>query len=153
MARGRWGHSPKIRGSRKQVARCYDCGGSVEATLCESPMHSVVATQRKDNSMTEQTHTPGPWRIDKRLTDDEDEASYAIIAEDGQYIGCADAVLGSHYDTELNKPNAQLMAAAPDLLDALHRIRDDGNTDGRKHKCSRCIDLADLARAAIEKAG
>jgi hypothetical protein len=80
----------------------------------------------------EKKHTPGPWEINE----------HAEIT-DGKYI------LGRVYcgdvfpceDDELNS-NAQLIAAAPDLLEVLSRI-------------TNCNDLAtaqEYARQAIQKA-
>ena len=66
-------------------------------------------------------HTPGLWRTARRLGDDK-EGSIAIITDDGQYIGCTDAMLEGRYDEARNKANAQLWAAAPELLGALEEI-------------------------------
>ena len=71
--------------------------------------------------MTTETQTHTTWRTGRRLGDDK-EGSIAIIADDGQYIGCTDAMLEGRYDEARNKANAQLWAAAPELLDALRNL-------------------------------
>jgi hypothetical protein len=54
---------------------------------------------------TEQKHTPGPWRVDY---------AQGIMTQDGDAIAycCEDC-------SSTPSPNARLIAAAPDLLEAL----------------------------------
>ena len=75
--------------------------------------------------MTEK-HTPGPWIAREKTNPDCNEGTH--------YITCADGALGywrghkqGHTDSNwvLNKADAQLIAAAPELLEALSRLLDD----------------------------
>lgn len=59
--------------------------------------------------MGERTHTPGPWRIDQNH---------------GHYVVCDHAplvvaVCGSSLTQETRETNARLIAAAPDMFEAL----------------------------------
>ena len=108
-------------------------------------------------------HTPGPWEV-------VDESSkYAEIIGESRYVG---RVYKWHHPTvicpannalaEEHAANARLIAAAPDLLAALKRIRDardyfvrEGVYPEKIHiQYHGCFDdwAADLADAAIERA-
>jgi len=87
-------------------------------------------------------HTPGPWIIHWNIGD-----FHRIIAAndpDMGFIGrvCDHAPTDGDMEAEA-KANAKLIAAAPDILDALIRVRCYGDLGGP---------LADIADAAIEKA-
>lgn len=65
--------------------------------------------------MSEVKHTPGPWTISPSRRSD----NFCIYARDKDYgIGEAWNLSGKPE----NKANARLMAAAPDMLDALKRL-------------------------------
>ena len=70
--------------------------------------------------MSEFKHTPGPWECDGDL-----------VHKDGFQI----AIVESHYEdyVELQQANARLIAAAPELLEALQHIQ-------------RCIPLGGFAQ-------
>jgi hypothetical protein len=84
-------------------------------------------------------HTPGPWLIDERA------GSLAVVMartdpEFNEYVTICSAL----------PQNARLIAAAPDLLEALRMITDQlarGRTRQRKDG-----EFIDMARAAIAKA-
>jgi hypothetical protein len=57
-------------------------------------------------------HTPGPWRYDY-----EDGHCGEIISSDGNYV-----FTFVDEPNETNEPNARLIAAAPNLLDAALRV-------------------------------
>jgi hypothetical protein len=81
-------------------------------------------------------HTPGPWRYG--------ELSECILTERGH---CVASIAES--DLDARQANARLMAAAPDLLEALSNITEcaEAGTDGAN------MDLwISQARAAIAKA-
>jgi len=85
--------------------------------------------------------TPGPWRV----------AGLLIKAVDhGKWFGIAKA--GSAKLTiEGNMANAQLIAAAPDMLHALERIAGMLDRDGNAIEMHR-DELRGIARSAIAKA-
>ena len=88
--------------------------------------------------MAEQTHTPGPWEAQN--TAGYDTHGQAVVYDaSGKDVAIV-------YDGDAN---ALLIAAAPDLLDALRRITmfiDD------KPEEDALADIDEIARAAIEKA-
>ena len=61
-------------------------------------------------------HTPGPWKV-------EAERAYIQIVPADNVAICE---LRRKGNTELEMANAKLIAAAPDMLAALERIRDSG---------------------------
>jgi protein-arginine kinase activator protein McsA len=69
--------------------------------------------------MTQTLHTPGPWQdndaglIYGQVTGDDDEAPFVCDC-------CAEPGSGEY--TEREKANARLIAAAPQLLDALQEL-------------------------------
>lgn len=95
---------------------------------------------------TNTTHTPGPWQRLRTVSDkiviisDHPAASYFHIAE-----------MGTHDGDEVAQENARLIAAAPELLEALKGIIEGGNLD---HGTYWQVDVSDIdkARAAITKA-
>ena len=64
--------------------------------------------------MSESKHTPGPWRVG--VTSDAGEVD--VIAEGGWFVAVACDSAGDG-DTEAN---ANLIAAAPDMLEALEKL-------------------------------
>ena len=75
-------------------------------------------------------HTPGPWV----------EKNRKLIAKDGKSVGAA--IYGTRPYPECNA-NSRLIAAAPDLLEALKAVL---------AVADRKTDEFDAARAAIKKA-
>ena len=98
-------------------------------------------------------HTPGPWNV----TDNSWETS-TVYDEDGRPVALCP--IDERCDEEnqqtyerIKEANALLIAAAPDLLEALHRIMDYAHTGA----AVRDIDTSEqpefvAARAAIAKA-
>ena len=82
-------------------------------------------------------HTPGPWRLDEGQS----SRVYLIDGKDG--------AVGELVFAETRNPaDARLIAAAPELLEALQELMDDDAPwDGM-----RWADACDKARAAIAKA-
>lgn len=90
-----------------------------------------------------QQHTPGPWALD------ESRRSIQVFASDGSENGVTVATVnGSEQDTiedrrkiltwsvnDQDRANARLIAAAPDLLEALEYALE-------RIKCVRCADAA-----------
>lgn len=86
-------------------------------------------------------HTPGPWRA---CTWDPMERAH-VHADDPQESGCT-----ARFDLPRNAADARLMAAAPELLEALEEMAAAHQRVDPHHEdtCSNCI----RARAAIAKA-
>lgn len=80
-------------------------------------------------------HTPGPWMVLPSV----DRGQFCILTEHGNRIDIAVTYGSSAVPREAN---AKLIAAAPELLEALIAVRD------RKHT----PDLWEMVNAAITKA-
>ena len=100
--------------------------------------------------MTTHTHTAGPWHISEKK-----EGGYNII--DGDHLNTI--VTTSDFHTTYWKPNAALIAAAPELLDALESaVYDMEELNRNWHELGLgddnpiSIDTIAAARAAIAKA-
>lgn len=97
---------------------------------------------------TKTEHTPGPWKVDK-LDDD----NYGVSA------GWVDiATVHNREDDPVDKANAQLVAAAPTLLEALKALTKEVGTilDYERQQGTGFGDLDDAhteACAAITAAG
>ena len=93
----------------------------------------------------EHKHTPGPWRVGRHFTDDEGYREIAIEAT-VRGVECVPASVALQFANYggMQEANARLIAAAPDLLEALIDLMDavEGVPCGPEHKC----------RAAIAKA-
>ena len=91
-------------------------------------------------------HTPGPWTIEKcpkatAVTDGE-SWPWLVSYNDGEYEGCLALV-----QTQNAEANAKLIAAAPELLEALEMMLDMSEMGGFGKSAAE-----DTARAAIAKA-
>lgn len=91
--------------------------------------------------MSKQQHTPGPWRIEDKERILSDCPEFRIMCSDG-YIAGVDSTRAE------NAANARLIAAAPELLEALEAIIASADA-GNAAILNR---LLDQARAAIAKA-
>ena len=96
-------------------------------------------------------YTPGPWKT----------IAWGGLLEIRQEsnLVCGIARVGYEKDGALPNPqtiaNASLIAAAPELLEALQSLNTsylDGLNDGASCACSRCKDVSKLADTAINKA-
>lgn len=102
-------------------------------------------------------HTPGPWKVEEKWdprTDGVNVTSERGAVASALYIG----------GTIQPRVNARLIAAAPELLEALKlcvdalaveiedRYGDSKNHPARKHKYDRDMSIVLTARAVIEKA-
>lgn len=104
-------------------------------------------------------HTPGPWREQREIQGG--RVIYRVYRVHGEFASPAECHPHTVPNEGVQQANARLIAAAPDMLEALLRIADDG--------CSRCDadeehmqngeecdnhgdQLRAVARAAIAKA-
>ena len=84
-------------------------------------------------------HTPGPWRVVDSWND------YMVESQNGEEIIWQD---GPHNTPTINEANARLIAAAPDLLEALENLADYIDERAGDNECRPL----ENARAAIAKA-
>jgi hypothetical protein len=99
---------------------------------------------RKEHAMTQTAHTPGPWRVFDAFTDLE-------IVTDRPTANETESIVQFKGQPNANA-NARLMAAAPELFDALEdffNIMHDYQSSVRKGYVTHAMDMA---RAAIAKA-
>ena len=93
-------------------------------------------------------HTPGPWTFEN---DEEDLDQWLIRApstDNNDTVGAVFKTGDSEYDNEVVYFNAHLIAAAPELLEALKAALDDSGCDG-----DLCANgWHEVARSAIAKA-
>lgn len=116
--------------------------------------YMLAMTEKFTLETMKTTHTPGPWEADVHMGRDG-----FTIADMIEPSICE--MVSSHSPEEV-KANAHLIAAAPDLLDALDRLVEDlieahaDELDNDHHgdgpSCLYCRNIA-RARAAIAKAG
>jgi len=86
--------------------------------------------------------TPGPWVIDLDWLPDEHPDWRCIIIESG------DKHFRTRVSGHMGEANARLIAAAPDLLEALRGLAYPGKYEGQPSEAERIA----AARAAIAKA-
>jgi hypothetical protein len=65
-------------------------------------------------------HTPGPWAVE--TADDGD--SQCVISTDSLYGDCVAITRDLSQDFDTGEANALLIAAAPEILEALQRLAD-----------------------------
>jgi hypothetical protein len=65
-------------------------------------------------SIEDMKHTPGPWNYDR--------SGYSLYVNSGRELVTALSMDGKRLET--SEANARLIAAAPDMLDALQRARE-----------------------------
>jgi hypothetical protein len=93
--------------------------------------------------MSESKHTPGPWYWDDGYRASEDRKTWSLIGSHGYGILSCDGEENSPQGLN-DHANARLIAAAPELLDALRDMVSDHADLSEK--------TLSFARAAIEKA-
>ena len=93
--------------------------------------------------MTE-AHTPGPWTVfyDSRYS--------SCIAEVGSFVVSAPHEIHDWQNDAVEEANARLIAAAPDLLEALQLARD--HFVNSKSACAEICDAA-ILKATTPNAG
>lgn len=96
--------------------------------------------------MSESKYMPGPWTIEEY---GDDETPALVIHKDTENRICFMATPGSHGDPAKIEADARLIAAAPDLLEALRELREQTEPEELLDDESKCWLKA---RAAILKA-
>ena len=105
-------------------------------------------------------HSAGPWRVENGWIVDKynriigDSYSFKSMSEDGQMIDTYDAHGVVNIAAVESDQNRQLMAAAPELLEAVQMVLEAGSEDGEPVSDSMIVDAIDwkMLRDAIEKA-
>ncbi len=104
------------------------------------------------------THTPGPWRINPKAVIDcrYGRHSGGIMGANGEPVVVADPSEMEYKPAlDLNSPDARLIAAAPELLEALEAAEEHLNFcgwgDKYERECARDEKLPEKIRAAIAK--
>lgn len=97
-------------------------------------------------------HTPGPWRFGNASEDQR-----LVLGEDGGYVCNVQIYQTPRYMGQLDEPereaNALLIAAAPDLLEALQKLVDCcDDSDGAQYGTLGTSFVRSIATAAIAKA-
>lgn len=99
--------------------------------------------------MSESKHTPGPWRLGE---EDNRNCMIPVLCGDEEEPYAVAEV--SHYDDfppgEQGSENAKLIAAAPELLEALEALVDDLDNKALRRYLNR--NVVTTARKAIAKA-
>jgi hypothetical protein len=90
-------------------------------------------------------HTPGPWQIDWYICREKGKELWRVPRSIGPACADHDHWAGNHITVDA--ADAHLIAAAPDLLDALLRLLNDGDVRDAAEKGALT-----QARAAIAKA-
>jgi hypothetical protein len=103
--------------------------------------------------VTETKFTPGPWAIREASFDGEYEVYPIRPGEDLEGFGewAAVATVSEGGDDEPAKANAHLIAAAPEMLEALRAVEDSGVLIGRGNEAVG-KEAMSLVRAALSKA-
>jgi hypothetical protein len=96
-------------------------------------------------------HTPGPWEwFGPNLLCGDERQSEDILksADDGKPYGHHSALIEHHWDADVAKANARLIAAAPTMYEALVMVRD----ADEDCKCDGLPTIPSSARAKINAA-
>jgi hypothetical protein len=92
------------------------------------------------------SHTPGPWKVEEYRN------HFEIWPDPKNNLGCGTMIAATHDWIPGGRvddaANARLIAAAPELLEALKAIIE----GGRMNKNSRVQYLVEIARSAVSKA-
>ena len=95
-------------------------------------------------------HTPGPWKVEQRFS-----GNRFIHSDNSQSPICRVAFVGMGIGVDESKANADLIAAAPELLEALENLLDAvrQNIDGKPPTADQIFEIGGHAAvAAIAKA-
>ena len=97
-------------------------------------------------------HTPGPWYVGSGTHEGRNIYSVASVTDDEGFT--YQPIVASAEDDGIKcwDANARLIAAAPDLLEALQRIADGQEMSGVFTFADVVLRYQEIARAAIAKA-
>lgn len=125
-----------------------DDDGSAEAEASKALM-AEISKARGVIMKTQSNHSPAPWTFAEEGTAQHGQSTYIIRCADGHEIAFT-----QHPDfdglPDKAEANARLIAAAPELLEALNYWI--SFIDGQEGKSDESDIMVDKARAAIKKA-
>jgi hypothetical protein len=112
------------------------------------PEHMLEAAKIKEGGMGK--HTPGPWDWDAGDIGNEYSIRYCTVSK-----GAGDLIIAEVNDVfsiEEGRANAALIAAAPDMKDALKLMVRDNPPSSEGRRMYNNLAALDAARAALAKA-
>jgi hypothetical protein len=83
-------------------------------------LSSTTTFQLSTRNKMKTQHTPGPWKVGQYLGRSTSFCVHMDVGDKGRGLDIVDAVCG--LDTDQRRANARLIAAAPDLLQALQAL-------------------------------
>jgi len=95
-------------------------------------------------------HTPGPWEISHTSTKKISSSSRLIIADGDKWVGFAYGTALGVENIEMAEANAKLIAAAPDMLEALSQAIE--LVRKTRYSSDETQRVYDSIQAAIDKA-
>lgn len=111
-----------------------------------------MGSRKKDSALTpreagasDSRHTPGPWEVGEL----DHNGQRIVRGEHIEICTCWHHSVGS-IEKEM-EANARLIAAAPDLLEALHKLREPPTVTGDADTISAVMDLHELQCAVIDR--
>lgn len=138
-----------LEAALRSVIAIYDTGRGIEScrteiNACRSALALPPDAAPQNAPVATGDHTPGPWHVCDPIPEQrEDDGTSPYIHHEGHVI----AVLNdAGQDDMQSRIDARLIAAAPDMLAALHTICQPGNLGDMQG------DLMALGRAAIARA-
>ena len=99
--------------------------------------------------MSQSNHTPGPWTVD---WSDDGPLIYTGDLMIASVSGSTEHIKVRGIDEQTTEANASLIAAAPDLLEALERLLTHGERGNLYYERGEDAEVVNQARAAIAKA-
>lgn len=101
--------------------------------------------------MSNTKHTPGPWHVGRVATTQGQH--FAITSPNGDHIATIGEAINSHNGSGNAYVNARVIAAAPELLEALQNLTKWANVAACDREPGSILDQnIEAARAAIAKA-
>lgn len=102
------------------------CDACVTPRLCADdpacpPPYKYNETKKAETAMTQAQHTPGPWRFTGFVQTSNFGGNIAAVQADGTVLARVKG--GVTENRETAAANARLIAAAPDLLEALKSLQ------------------------------
>ena len=95
-------------------------------------------------------HTPGPWRIQEQI--DKETGMVYLSGHNWGYFAGVIVEMDGGFPSKEGQANARLIAAAPELMEALKALISEHQDDPESWFPARLIPIINKAEAAIAKA-